>query len=234
MEENELFLYHKFENMKDIEIYNSRMRKSMMDKIFFIDKVEAAVFIDFGCADGTMLKMLNSLFPEYNYIGYDNNPDMIKLAKLNEPSAHFFSDWAEVLKCIDENYIDKKKCLILSSILHEVEQKSDFFEFLGLLHFDYLAIRDMFFIESTYTRIDDLVEKILKSYYPENFETEIKEDYFSFNALHKHGLEHSYDIFLIYEYHYLLPYWKEVIKRDYEFDLTGIKTHVQLIYEIKK
>jgi hypothetical protein len=33
--------------------YNDEMRKALIDKIFFLDKVQdATVFADFGCADG--------------------------------------------------------------------------------------------------------------------------------------------------------------------------------------
>lgn len=242
--------------MKDINIYNDRMRKSMMDKIFFMDKVDAEVFIDFGCADGSMIKMLSGLFPEYTYIGYDNKPEMISLCKRNAPNAIFYSNWDEVLKCINEAYPTSKKCLILSSVLHEVEDKSDFFEFLQVKNFDYVAIRDMFLAITEMPNLHKLVNKIpqrikdhfgdaihspkniiqgiFKSYYPENFDTEIEEDYFSFNELHKQGLQKLYNLSLVYEYHYLLPYWKQTILKDHGVDLTGIKTHVQLIYETTK
>ena len=35
--------------------YNANMKKSLMDKIYFIDKTEATVFVDFGCSDGELI-----------------------------------------------------------------------------------------------------------------------------------------------------------------------------------
>lgn len=67
--------------IENIEIYNDRMSKTLIDKIFFIDKVDADVFVDFGCADGTVLGHLHDLFPGNYYIGYDINPSMIAIAK---------------------------------------------------------------------------------------------------------------------------------------------------------
>jgi len=247
--------------MHDINIYNARMRKSLMDKIFFIDKVESTVFIDFGCADASMIKMLNGLFPEYSYIGYDNNPDMIIRAKENEPAAEYFSDWDILLSHIDEKFPDKKKCLILSSVLHEVEDKRDFFEFLQFSHFDYVVIRDMYYsgnpsfipdsvLDSVPLNIRDhygvslrtenevRLQAIFKSYYPENIESELLEDYFSFGSSDKWLLEshHTFGLLPVYEYHYLLKFWRELIMKDHNYDLASmnIKTHIQLIYEVPK
>ena len=237
------------------------MRKSLIDKIFFIDKVEATVFIDFGCADGSMIKMLNGLFPEYSYIGYDNNREMLELAaeNVNSENVSFYSDWTILLKAIDS--IDKKKCLILSSVLHEIEDKRSFYEFLNFQSFDFVAIRDMFLCEPTgiipaevidklpetivnhygiHLRTDPgtLVQAIFKSYYSENIDTEIKEDYFSFSGNDKWLLEshHLHGLVPVFEYHYLLKFWREKIREDFSFDLStaGIKTHVQLIYEVPK
>lgn len=244
--------------MNDINIYNERMRKSLMDKIFFVDKVDATVFVDFGCADGSMIKLLNSMFPEYYYIGYDNNPEMIRLAdsNVNSTNAEFYSDWDKLCTSLALNYKGEKSCLILSSVLHEVEDKAGFFDFLNLKLFNYVAIRDMMYeelptskllMDTIYKQLPDnikshfgseiwygynMVQSMFKSYYKENIETEILEDYFSFNQNHMLVLQHKYSLIPVYEYHYLLPYWKQTIKKDFGVDLTGIKTHVQLIYEI--
>lgn len=248
--------------MKDITIYNDRMRKSLMDKIFFVDKVDATVFVDFGCADGSMIKMLNSLFPEYYYVGYDNNPEMIKLADANVNSVNtaFYSDWDRLSDALNEHYMGEKKCLILSSVLHEVENKEQFFEFLKFGNFDYVAIRDMmyeqssefksnFIVDELFPKIPDrikyvygpaiwksynMVQAAFKSYYKENLDTELLEDYFSFDANHLLTLRYKYKLNPVYEYHYLLPYWKQTIKGDFGVDLSGIKTHVQLIYEVNR
>lgn len=250
--------------MNNIEIYNDRMRKSILDKIFFLDKIDASVFIDFGCADGSMIRVMSEMYPENIYIGYDNNHDMVKLAERNltdKINCFIFSDWSQLLNYITEIYNSHKKCLILSSVLHEVENKSEFFDFLKLGHFDYLAIRDMMFIDMTnsnkpsifslsgiYHKLpvvirdrlnsknlypENMIQGAFKSYYMENIDTEINEDYFSFTELEMKKLETSQNLSVIYKHHYLLPYWRDTIKRDFSTDLNGFKTHVQLIYLVK-
>jgi hypothetical protein len=55
----------------DVKTYNHRMEKSLIDKIFWVDKVDSSIIVDYGCADGVLLKALQKLFPDYTYIGYD-------------------------------------------------------------------------------------------------------------------------------------------------------------------
>ena len=46
----------KAETVQDVTTYNREMQKSLIDKIFFLDKVEdASLFIDYGCANGAVL-----------------------------------------------------------------------------------------------------------------------------------------------------------------------------------
>ena len=37
--------------------------------------------VDFGCADGALIREMNKVLPDINYIGYDNNSEMIKIAR---------------------------------------------------------------------------------------------------------------------------------------------------------
>lgn len=248
--------------MKDIAIYNERMRKSMMDKLFFFDKVDAEIFVDFGCADGTMIRMMNDIFPEYTYIGFDNAEEMIRLAKLNLhdcPNCHFVSKWEDVISLMQSfNMPEVKRCLVFSSVLHEIEDKELVFDGLNFDQFDYIAIRDMMYEDSNsikfslsalYDKIPDnikahfgaeiwhpwnMIQAVFKSYYKENIDTEISEDYFSFNQNHLLALQYKHKLTPVYEYHYLLPYWRQTIKKDFGVDLQGVKTHIQVIYEIEK
>lgn len=137
--------------IQNIEIYNDRMAKTLIDKLFFIDKVDADVFIDFGCADGTVLGYLHDLFPNNYYVGYDINPDMITIAKEKniDKNIKFYSDIEDV-KAYLKNFDSKHKvCLILNSVIHEIysyssyEQIEDFYKFAFSDLFDYIAIRDM-------------------------------------------------------------------------------------------
>ena len=45
--------------------YNLSMSKSLIDKIFFMDKIDDTikVIVDYGCADGTLIRFLAPLFP---------------------------------------------------------------------------------------------------------------------------------------------------------------------------
>ena len=77
-------------NFNNLTFYNEQMRKSMEDKLFFLKQLPAEdnyVFVDFGCADGTMLNILSDMLEsnplKYSYIGYDISDTMINLAKAN-------------------------------------------------------------------------------------------------------------------------------------------------------
>ena len=74
--------------LNNISIYNERMDKSIKDKLWFIDKVDANVYVDFGCANGNLLKHLSYIHQkqgktDIQYIGYDNNDEMLKIARQN-------------------------------------------------------------------------------------------------------------------------------------------------------
>lgn len=141
--------------IKDLEIYNLRMDKSIEDKLWFIDKVEETdIFVDFGCGAGTLLKELYKIYGKTKkYIGYDNNLDMLCIARNNCKNTtiifgHFFD---QIKKYIDQNYPGKKVCLIMSSVLHEVysyipagAEIDEFWKNIKeVLNPDYIAIRDM-------------------------------------------------------------------------------------------
>jgi SAM-dependent methyltransferase len=137
--------------IQNIEVYNDRMAKTLIDKIFFIDKVDADVFIDFGCADGTVLSYLHDLFPNNYYVGYDINPDMITIAeeKNKDRNIKFFSTMDDIKKYLSNFDSQHKVCLILNSVIHEIysyssyEQIEEFYDFAFSGLFNYIAIRDM-------------------------------------------------------------------------------------------
>lgn len=133
--------------IKDIAKYNKGMRQSLIDKTYFLDKVDAEVFVDFGCADGVLLQYMNNLFPENHYIGYDLCDEMIAQAgKRLHDEILLFSDLKKVKECLKTTYKGKKSCLILSSVIHEVYSYSnadDFWQQIFDLDFDFISIRDM-------------------------------------------------------------------------------------------
>lgn len=129
-------------------VYNEGMRKSLLDKIFFIDKIDARVIVDYGCADGTLIEFMASLFPEYTYIGYDIDPGMLERAKEKcglDKKFIFTSDW-EVVK---EAVRGQRSAVILNSVIHEIyaygtrRDVDDMWQHIFSDGFDFIVIRDM-------------------------------------------------------------------------------------------
>jgi len=245
--------------MRHINRYNDSMRKPMMDKLFFIDKVDADIFVDFGCADGSMIKMLNDIFPNHKYLGFDINLTMLKLAKDNNKKSNvkFYSDWSELLLDLEKKYAGLKKCLVMSSVLHEIDNKTEFFHFINFKSFDYLVIRDMFLSDDNYLTVPQLmgvldkipqqirkhygtklfetkniIQAMFKSYYKHNLAHELKEDYFSFTKSHIHELEMKYHMKPLFKEFFLLTYWKDTLLNDFGFSFGKLTTHTKLIYKI--
>ena len=142
----------KIENM---ESYNQAMSKSMIDKMFFMDKMDESVrtVFDYGCADGVLIGTLARLFPDMTYIGYDLDKDMIckageRCKGLN--NVVLFSSLDEFGKWAEANKLDFSKTAInLSSLIHEVysygteESIRDFWRFVTETGFGCIVIRDM-------------------------------------------------------------------------------------------
>lgn len=129
--------------IKDYTAYNQRMDLSLIDKLFFIDKIQPDLIVDFGCATGTLLKHLKTFCPEVRAIGYDNDPEMIRHS---DASVNITNKWALIEAAIEQA---KRPALILSSVIHEVfhyGSKADIDEFWSKVlnsGFHYIVIRDM-------------------------------------------------------------------------------------------
>lgn len=136
-----------------IAIYNERMLKPLIDKMFWADKVEATVIVDYGCADGAMIAAMRTLFPSNLYVGFDISDKMLDLAREKVPGVLFTSDWSEVVAtCARLSGEGRKNCLVLSSVIHEArnylteaEQEVFWSRVWGseAFSFDAIAIRDM-------------------------------------------------------------------------------------------
>ena len=98
--------------------YIEEMEKSMSDKLFFIDKIDFDVIVDFGCADGTFLSKLQKIKPNAKIIGYDLDDEMLKKAsdKLGK-KALLTSNWSDVIIEVSKY---RNPLLNLSSVIHEV------------------------------------------------------------------------------------------------------------------
>lgn len=151
--------------MININRYNDRMRKGLQEKLFFLDYVkDTNTYVDYGCADGTLLSAMKELNPNKVYLGFDNSEEQLKIEKSMHPYIPAFSDWSAI-----QSYIARKDAtLILSSVIHEVYSYSnaaeikEFWRRVFESNFKYIAIRDMTISAKNAFEIIDLpsVEKI--------------------------------------------------------------------------
>lgn len=146
------------ENIPNQDKYITGMEKSILDKALFMSHIDADIIIDFGCANGALIKFLSTLFPDKYFIGYDISYQMIMKAKSNmgnkrRLNVYFESNWEEVMKLVEElttRYHRYKTCLVCSSVLHEVysystkEEIDVFWDRFWNSRFDYIAVRDMY------------------------------------------------------------------------------------------
>lgn len=250
------------EKLNDIEVYVSRMQKSFMDKMFFIDKIFEPIeyIVDFGCANGILIRAMKYLFPEYSYIGYDISDEMIAKAKTLVPEVEFYTKWADI-PIPYENAL-----LNVSSTLHEVYSygtEADINEFWDRVFgsgFKYIAIRDMMISDKISKKSDvedverikslfpdklceyesiwgsvgyrfNLIHYLLKYRYTENWDREVRENYLPVTV--EQLLEMiSEDYEIVYSEHYVLPYIKQQIKKDCGIELNDA-THFKILLKRK-
>lgn len=110
--------------IKSIKDYQERMHRSVYDKLWFIDKQDATVYIDFGCADGYLLKMVREFLPYAACIGYDKvvTKEMQDSALLD--NIMLFNNFNELSKTLCKHHKEQNTCLIFSSVLHEIEDEN--------------------------------------------------------------------------------------------------------------
>ena len=141
--------------MPDIEnyqVYNDRMRRSMWDKAFFMDKIAGTdMIIDYGCADGSLVRFLSELFPAMRFIGFDIDPVMIASANAQRrENTWFFSTMEEVIEQLARLNVTGDQCAVnFSSVFHEVFHYG--FDLSLIRHFlsaiapQYIVVRDMMY-----------------------------------------------------------------------------------------
>lgn len=248
------------ENIKDYAGYNKTMSKSLLDKVWWLDKIPPTIttIIDFGCADGAMFKFIEKMFPhKFRYIGIDNNEEMLQKAKANitYPYTEFYSSLAEMP-------YTPNAVLVLNSVVHEILTYTTYWE--GVKLFDqiqncgakYIAIRDMYehdnpgfahlipdseidpFLESMKevqhsSKITHILEYMLKADYKSNWDREVKERYL-WRWGHWFWGMGNYDI--LYEEDFMLPYHRRLWRKRYHIPLTDlrkIRTHKKMLLELK-
>ena len=248
--------------ISDLSGYLYRMQKSMIDKMFFIDKIFEPIdtIVDFGCANGELIKMLQYYFDEYSYIGYDLSERMIEEAKKNVPEASFYTDWNQIQVPFD-------RCLLnISSVIHEIysycspKEIDEFLQRALYSGFKYVTIRDMMVSETACRPASpDNLKKIrsneayagkLADYERIWGTMETEKDMVHFllkysytqnwdREVHENYLGLSLEELLklvpdnyrvVYKEHYTLPFVAWQIKRDFGIELQT-PTHIKLILE---
>lgn len=143
-----------YSQISDRSRYVERMEKSMMDKLFFVDKIESDVLVDFGCGTGTLLGHVYKWMPGTTLVGYEKDPHMIEDAKgkfsILDGLFSFHQFWEEIeiaiKKCKEKRL---KTAIVLSSVIHEVYHYSEpseidvFWKRIFESGFDFIVIRDM-------------------------------------------------------------------------------------------
>jgi trans-aconitate methyltransferase len=129
------------------DVYTARMRQSMYDKMFFVDKIfdeSITTLIDFGCGDGELIRHLREFMPNIRFIGFDNNSTMLERAKQNAPFAEYYSRWEDI-------HVNPSTTILnMSSVLHEVytysndQELMSFWRKVACGRWAYITIRDMF------------------------------------------------------------------------------------------
>lgn len=246
----------------DLDIYLTRMQRSILDKMFFIDKVFEPFenILDFGCANGELIKAMKPMFPGYRYLGYDISSEMINAARENVSGAEFYDDWDSIDIPFDKSLIN------ISSTIHEVysygsdEDIQVFWERVFDSGFRYVTIRDMS-CPASMAEIPcdekklDIIRKSGCGQWLESFEdvwgkVKTQRDMVHFLLKYKYTLNWDREVHenylpitteemmsripegyrVVLKDSFALPYISWQIRKDFGFDLTE-HTHIKLILE---
>lgn len=249
--------------IQDMDKYTTSMSKSMIDKMFFMDKIDNSikVIFDYGCADGALINFLAPLFPDMTFIGYDADADMIAAAMKNKTREN-----ARFTNSIERNI---NHCAInLSSLIHEVysysttQEIEEFWNFVNNSGFEYIIIRDMCLdaaahrpalkedlikVRSRYSadkirEFEDIHGSICDNYNLIHFllkyryiENWNREVHENYLPLSVEGIAEKVDskYELVYFDHYVLPFLANAIQCSFGITLKDY-THTKFIYRLKK
>lgn len=239
--------------IENYNVYTNAMKKGLYDKLFFVDKINPSMIVDFGCADGTLMEETQTYFPDIPIIGVDNDARMRK----SVTDFEVFADLSLVKP-------EKGSALILSSVLHELYSYSSpqdiatFWKYAN--QFDYVVIRDMAIpdkerwnsvmwggadtLRSLYPEQAKDFEKVwgtlavterfihflLKYKYVENWKRELHENYL-INTVESIEAELT-NKSVVYKEHTILPYLHDTWVKEFGVDVTT-PTHLKLIVKNK-
>ena len=132
----------------DHDKYVEDMHHSLVDKMFFTSIIDPAVVVDYGCADGALLRAYHQMFPSTTLIGYDIDVAMIvKAVEKSSEKIIFDDNWSTCTAKVAGS--GPTSALVLSSVLHEIHsylsasQTRTFDTRVWSSAFDYVVVRDM-------------------------------------------------------------------------------------------
>lgn len=215
------------EEIKDFEGYLRRMQNGMDDKLWWVNKVNSKIIVDYGCADGTLLKHIRELHPDYTLVGVDISEDMLNVARTNVHDAKFVT----AQEFLDTPVDCTGATLILSSVIHEIysydSEPQETMNRLLNMNFDHIAIRDMFVKTDTDHQLANIY---LVSLLEKKTSKKMVADFTEF---------WGYPVTLKRYIHYLLKYryvdnWKREVRENYlPIDLEPFIHLVSQNYEVK-
>lgn len=221
--------------ISDIQQYTAKMNSGIMDKLFWVDKINPDLIVDFGCADGALLKQIEMWHPNASLFGFDANPTMLKLAQTSlNREVQLFSDWEEMAKKIRE-YKSEKVAIILSSVIHEIYHYSSPAEvdlFWNRLFpkkplFDYIVIRDMI-PSHTIDRPSDTTDAA--RIYGRFLGTKELAD---FESIYGTVENNRQMIHFLLKYKYQLPAWEREVRENYfPLDRRTLLSMIPLDYSV--
>ena len=247
--------------IKDLNAYTECMSSAIKDKLFFMDKVATPVYLDYGCADGSLFRNMDNILKDDSnlYIGYDRSKEMIDLAnaRWNGVGNVIFTSNISVAVCNN-----KPVTLILSSVLHEILSEEDGIEFwsnvLTQIKPKYIVIRDMAYnplfnhVDTSQIKLahfnktqlyefenkyglkngEDWCHFLLKYRYVQNWKRELEENYFAFDPDACVKYLSNHGYILTYLERFNVPFIKEAIMKDTGIDLDMFgQTHIKIIFE---
>lgn len=193
----------------DKQSYSDRMARAIAPKLFFLmDVPQNATILDYDCGPGDVIRAAASVRPDVRFVGYDADPDMIRVARASGIArARFFGKEDEAVEAALGGI--GPSVILFSSVLHEITTFGGYPELLRVLgvasRFDEVAIRDMAadpqesllpdtvsglrvsprllgsFVERWGAPNDavSVAHLMLKARYPDNWEAENRENYFA-------------------------------------------------------
>lgn len=141
------------EEILNYGVYNDRMRRSMWDKAFFMDKIPLTeAVVDYGCADGSLIRFLQGLFPGTYFVGFDIDETMVAAANADRrENTWFFTDPEAVREKLRELGVAPERTAVnFSSVFHEIfayhADPEGIRRFLETLNPRYIVVRDMMYL----------------------------------------------------------------------------------------